>query len=395
MKRILISHVILFFTCYLVFGQSRAEIEEQRKKTLDEIAYVDNLLSSTAKEKSAGMNALKILGNKLSLRESVIKGINEEVFLLTTRIDLNRLAIEVMEEDLIALRREYSNAIINSYKSKKLNPEIVYILSAKDFNQGYKRVKYLQQVSKIRRNESEIISELIEEIEKSKERQENDLEKISELKQRELQQKDLLQGEQSRKQRMVRNLTAREKQLQKELDEKRQIAKRLERELARILEEERKKSSATALSPEQKLIGDNFLDNKGRLPWPVERGTITAHFGTHQHPILKYVTEKNDGIDITSSGKTKARSIFKGEVTAITAISGANMTVIIKHGKYFTVYSNLINVKVRKGDSVETKQELGDVFEDPTENSGCTIKFMIYDQQKFLDPEQWISKNIK
>ena len=388
MKRILISHVILFFTCYLVFGQSRAEIEEQRKKTLDEIAYVDNLLSSTAKEKSAGMNALKILGNKLSLRESVIKGINEEVFLLTTRIDLNRLAIEVMEEDLIALRREYSNAIINSYKSKKLNPEIVYILSAKDFNQGYKRVKYLQQVSKIRRNESEIISELIEEIEKSKERQENDLEKISELKQRELQQKDLLQGEQSRKQRMVRNLTAREKQLQKELDEKRQIAKRLERELARILEEERKKSSATALSPEQKLIGDNFLDNKGRLPWPVERGTITAHFGTHQHPILKYVTEKNDGIDITSSGKTKARSIFKGEVTAITAISGANMTVIIKHGKYFTVYSNLINVKVRKGDSVETKQELGDVFEDPSDNSGSTIKFMIYDQQKFLDPER-------
>ena len=271
MKRILISHVILFLTCYLVFGQSRAEIEEQRKKTLDEIAYVDNLLSSTAKEKSAGMNALKILGNKLSLRESVIKGINEEVSLLTTRIDLNRLAIEVMEEDLIALRREYSNAIVNSYKSQKLNPEIVYILSARDFNQGYKRVKYLQQVSKIRRNESEIISELIEEIEKSKERQENDLEKISELKQRELQQKDLLQGEQSRKQRMVRNLTAREKQLQKELDEKRQIAKRLERELARILEEERKKSSATALSPEQKLIGDSFLDNKGRLPWPVER----------------------------------------------------------------------------------------------------------------------------
>ena len=392
MKRILISQVILFFTCYLVFGQSRAEIEEQRKKTLDEIAYVDNLLSSTAKEKSAGMNALKILGNKLSLRESVIKGINEEVSLLTTRIDLNRLAIEVMEEDLIALRREYSNAIINSYKSKKLNPEIVYILSAKDFNQGYKRVKYLQQVSKIRRNESEIISELIEEIEKSKERQENDLAKISELKQREMQQKDLLQGEQSRKQRMVRTLTAREKQLQKELDEKRQIAKRLERELARIMEEERKKSSATALSPEQKLIGDNFLDNKGRLPWPVERGTITAHFGTHQHPILKYVTEKNDGIDITSSGKTKARSIFKGEVTAITAISGANMTVIVKHGKYFTVYSNLINVKVRKGDSVETKQELGDVFEDPTENSSCTVKFMIYDQQKFLDPEQWIAK---
>jgi septal ring factor EnvC (AmiA/AmiB activator) len=395
MNRFIIFQILLLAAFIQVVGQSRAEIEEQRKKTLDEIAYVDNLLANTVKEKSAGLSALKILGNKLNLRESVIRGINEEIDLLNTRIDLNRLAVEVMEEDLIALRRDYSNAIINSYKSKKLNPEIVYILSAKDFNQGYKRIKYLQQVSKLRRNESEIISELIEEIEKSKTRLESDLAKISDLKRRELQQKNLLQGEQSRKERMVRTLTTKEKQLQKELDEKKQVAKRLERELARIMEEERKKSSVTTLTPEQKLISDNFMENKGKLPWPVERGTITAHFGTHQHPILKYVTEKNDGIDITSSGKAKARSIFKGEVTAITAISGANMTIIIKHGKFYSVYSNLINVKVRKGDNVETKQEIGDVFADPSDNLSCTVKFMIYDQQKFLDPELWIAKNLK
>jgi len=392
MKVVQISILILLLPCYLIKGQSRADIEEQRKKTLEEIAYVDNLLTNTSKEKSASMNALKILGNKLSLRESVIRGISEEIDLINKRIDLNRLAIEVMEEDLISLRREYSNAIVNSYKSKKLNPEIVYILSAKDFNQGYKRVKYLQQVTKIRRNESEIISELIEEIEKSKSKLESDLEKISDLQHREVQQKVLLEGEQSRKQKMVRTLTAREKQLQKELEVKRQIAKRLERELARIIEEEKRKSSVTALTPEQKLIGDSFLENKGRLPWPVERGVITAHFGTHQHPILKYVTEKSDGIDITSSGRIKARSIFKGEVTTITAIQGANMTVIIKHGKYLSVYSNLINLKVKKGDIVDTKQEIGDVFPDPADNYSCTIKLLIYDQ-KFLDPELWIAKN--
>lgn len=375
----------------LLSGQNRSEIEAQRKKTLDEIAYVDNLLVNTSKEKSESISALKILGNKLNLRESIINGINEEVELLKRRIDLNRIAVEIMEEDLVKLRKEYSDAIINSYKSKKLNPEIAYILSAKDFNQGYGRIKYLQQVSKIRRNESEIITEIIQEIDKSRSKLESDLEKVSELQERELQQKNLLQGEQSRKQRMIKNLTAKEKQLQKELEEKRQIAKRLERELARIIEDEKRKGSATKLTPEQKLIGDNFLDNKGRLPWPVERGVITAHFGTHQHPVLKYVTEKNDGIDITSSGRTKARSIFKGEVTAITAISGANMTVILKHGKYFTVYNNLVNVRVKKGDKVETKQDIGDVFYDTKENNSCTLKFMIF-EQKFLDPEQWISK---
>ena len=391
MKRILAIHIVLLFLNGLLSGQTRTEIEEQRKKNLEEIAYVDNLLTSTSKEKSASLNALKILGNKLNLRESVIKGMGEEIALLNERIDFNKRAIEMMEEDLLALRREYSAAIVNSYKSKKTNPEIVFILSARDFNQGYKRVKYLQQVSKIRRNESEIISELIEEIAESKTRLENDLIRISDLQHREVLQKSLLQGEQSRKQRMVKSLSTKEGQLKRELEEKKKIAKKLERELARIIEEERKKSAVTALTPEQKLIGENFMDNRGRLPWPVERGVITSHFGTHQHPILKYVTEKNDGIDITGYGKTKARSVFKGEVTAISAIEGANMTVIIKHGKYLSVYHNLVNVKVKKGDFIETKQEIGDVFSDPKENNSCTLKFMIF-EQKFLDPELWIAK---
>ncbi len=391
MKKIIAFHIGLLFLTGLLSAQTRKEIEEQRKKNLEEINYVDNLLTSTSKEKSASLNALKILGNKLNLRESVIKGMSEEIALLNRRIDLNRVAIEMMEEDLLALRREYSAAIVNSYKSKKTNPEIVFILSAEDFNQGYKRVKYLQQVSKIRRNESEIISEIIEEIAKSKARLENDLIRISDLQHREVLQKSLLQGEQSSKQRMVRSLSTKEVQLKKELEEKKKIDKKLERELIRIIEEERKKSTVTALTPEQKLIGENFLDNKGRLPWPVERGVITSHFGTHKHPILKYVTEKNDGIDITSSVKTKARSVYKGEVTAISAIEGANMTIIIKHGKYLSVYHNLVNVKVKKGDFVETKQEIGDVFSDPKENNSCTLKFMIF-ELKFLDPELWITK---
>ena len=179
--------------------------------------------------------------------------------------------------------------------------------------------------------------------------------------------------------------------LKKELEEKKRIAKKLESEIARIIEEEKKRTKITELTPEQKLIGDNFNENKGRLPWPVERGIITNHFGMHQHPVLKYITENNFGIEITSSGKTVARSVFKGEITAIFAISGANMTVIVSHGKYRSVYNNLINVKVKKGDKVETKQELGEVFRDTGEESTCTMKFMIY-EEKYLDPEQWITK---
>jgi len=292
----------------------------------------------------------------------------------------------------VVLKEDYSRTIVNSYKSKKINPEIVYILSARDFNQGYKRLKYLQQVSKFRRNESEIISELKLEIEGTKERLENDLGKISDLRHKEVQQKELLQGEQQRKQKLVKSLGKKERQLKKELDQKKLVADRIEREIARIIEEERKKTSKNELTPEQKLIGDDFSVNKGRLPWPVEKGIITSHFGVHQHPVLKYVTENNFGIEITSSGKTSARSIFKGEVTAITAISGANMTVIIRHGNFLSVYTNLINIKVKKGDKVDTKQVIGEVFQDPSANYNATIKFMIF-ESKYVDPEIWIAKN--
>lgn len=373
-------------------GQTKAELEDQRKKTLEEINYVDNLLQNTTKAKNESIGVLKILGKKVDLRESVIKGMGTEIDLLAERIEINRKAIEMMEDDLVLLKQDYTKTIQNSYKSKKLNPELVYILSAKDFNQGYKRLKYLQQVSKFRRNEAEVIAGLKKEIELTKIRLEADLERVSDLQHREVIQKSLLQSEQEKKRKMLITLGKKEKQLQKELEEKRKIARKLEKEIARIIEEERKKNIKSDLTPEQKLIGENFSDNRGRLPWPVERGSVTSHFGTHQHPVLKYVTEQNFGIEITSSGKTMARSIFNGEVSAIFAISGANMTVIIRHGKYLTVYSNLINIKVKNGDKIETKQELGEVFPDPGFNNNCTIKLMIYDQKTALDPELWISK---
>jgi murein hydrolase activator len=384
--------IILMCYCTSVLSQTRSELEEQRQKTLEEITYVDNLLKNTEKQKSESLNSLRMLGKKVNLRENIISGMGQEIELLNERINTNRIAIDMMENDLLELKEDYTRTILNSYKSQKTNPEIVYILSARDFNQGYKRMKYLQQVSKFRRNESEVISELKFEIETTKERLESDLMKISDLRQTEMQQKELLQAEQQRKQKLVKNLGNKEKQLKRDLEQKKILADRIERAIARIIEEERKKSVKNELTPEQKLIGDDFAVNKGRLPWPVEKGVITSHFGVHQHPVLKYVTENNFGIEITSSGKTAARSIFKGEVTAITAISGANMTVIIRHGNYLSVYTNLVNVRVKKGEKVGTKEVIGDVYQDPSANYNATIKFMIF-ESKYVDPEIWIAKN--
>jgi septal ring factor EnvC (AmiA/AmiB activator) len=373
-------------------GQSRRDLEDQRKKTLEEIDYVDNLLKETAREKKESLNELKIIGRKLNLRELILQGLQEEIALLNDRIELNTLAINMMESDLSILRKDYEKAVLSSFRSSKGNSEIGYVLSAKDFNQGYKRLKYLQQITRFRRQESEIIQELKSEIEVSKQKMEEDMTIISQLKSREEQQKYLLQDEQGNKQKIVKSLSNKERQLQRELEDKKRIARRIESELEKLLEEEKKKAAKSDMSPEQKLVGENFFENKGRLPWPVEKGLITSHFGIHNHPVLKYVKENNSDIEITSSGKTPVRSIFNGTVAKVFSIQGLNMSIIIKHGRYFTVYSNLVNVLVKTGDKVETGKIIGEVFSDKEKGNEAVLKFMVTEERVNLDPELWISK---
>jgi murein hydrolase activator len=392
MKVFLLLNLVLFLFSSCIIGQTKAELEANRKKTLEEIEYVDNLLKTTVKEKSEGLSAIKIIGNKLNLREKVIRGMRDEISLLSDNIELNNTAINMMENDLVDLKNDYKRAVLNSYKSKKSNPELVYILSARDFNQGYKRLKYLQQVTKFRRKESEIILELKSQIGESKTRLQEDLFRMSDLKSREEQQKGLLESEQVRKQRMVKSLTSKEKQLQKDLEDKKRIAAKIEREIARIIEEEKRKVIKSDNTPEQRIIGDNFAENMGRLPWPVMKGIITGHFGIQKNQVLKYLTEDNIGIEITSEGNMNARSVFQGEVVKVFTIKGANMTVIVRHGRFLTVYTNLVNVKVKQGEKVTNKQELGNIYSDPGNNNNCVLKFMIFDT-KYLDPESWISKN--
>ncbi|HPF03992.1 MAG TPA: peptidoglycan DD-metalloendopeptidase family protein [Bacteroidales bacterium] len=391
--RLLISvHIIMFLFVCPARGQSKAELEEQRRKTLEEISYVDNLLKQTGKEKTESLSQLKIIGNKLNLRESVLRDLKSEIDLLNKRIELNSLALEMMENDLGVLREDYARSVLNSYKTGKSYNEIIYILSARDFNQGYKRLKYLQQIAKYRRNEAEIISEIKDQVEASRRKLENDLRNVSELRGREEQQRSLLKSEQSRRQKMVQSLGNKEKQLQKELEERKRIAKRIESEIEKLIEEERRKAARADISPEESSLGAGFSENKGRLPWPVDKGVITGQFGTHTHPVLKYVTENNPGVEITSYGETPVRAVFNGEVARVFAIQGANMTVMIRHGKYYTVYQNLVNVRVKAGEKVTTGKVLGNVYNEKDEGNSAILKFMIFDETVKLNPELWISK---
>jgi septal ring factor EnvC (AmiA/AmiB activator) len=375
-----------------MYCQARKELEEKRKKTMEEIAYIDKMLKDIEKQKSLNLNDLTVINNKLLLRDNIIKGLIEEAYLLNERIELNNLAVSLMERDLEKIKKDYEKTIINTYKERKGFPWIVYILSARDFNQGYKRIKYLQQISKFRRNEAETIEKLRNEIERTKNKLKEDLMELSEIKSNEEKQKKILISEMGKKKKIMNTLTKNEKQLKEEIENKRKIAKRIENEILKLIEEEKKKMLTEEMTPEMKLIGSSFEENKGRLPWPVEKGIITDNFGIQQHKELVFVTENNPGIEITSYGVTKVRSIFNGIVARIITITGANMAVIIKHGNYYSVYQNVVNVRVKPGEKVDLKQEIGDVYCDEEKGHKSVLKFMIFKDREKLDPEQWIAK---
>jgi murein hydrolase activator len=391
MKNLILIVVVLTVSVLNVAGQQRQDLENQRKKTLEEISYVDNLLKATAQQRTAGMNDLKIIVNRISLRENVITGLRSEIDLLNYRIELNNLSIRMMEEDLITLRNEYAGSIRLAFKASRGYHPALFILSAKDFNQGYKRLKYLQQSARFRRRQAEIISDIVKQVSDSKVRLEQDRKKLTDLRGREENQKKLLETEQQRKQRLINELSGKEKQLKQDLENKKKIAARIQSEINKMIEEERKRAATTDMTPEQKLTGADFEGNRGKLPWPVERGVITSKFGIQKNAVLKNVTEDNIWIEITSSAGTPVRAVFRGEVSGVYGISGGNMAVIIKHGKYFTAYQNLINVKVKAGDKVDTKQIIGDVFIETASGGKGVLRFMIFEETKKLNPELWIA----
>ncbi|MDX2414103.1 MAG: peptidoglycan DD-metalloendopeptidase family protein [Bacteroidales bacterium] len=384
--------LILFFCFCQGKSQSLADLNTQREKTQADIEYVDQLLKKTSSQRSESIHSLDIVNSRLRLRESILSNIKEEIELLSYRIELNETSIMLMENDLEKLIKDYEKAILHAQKSSKSQPDFVYIFSARDLNQGYKRMRYLQQVARYRRKEAELIFSIKTEVERNISRQEEDLEEIISLKEKEEVQKTNLVSERQTQRRMVNRLSSKQKELQQDLRNKRRIAKEIEKEIERVIERERKARELSELSPEEKFVGDSFEKNKGLLPWPVERGVITSKFGVQDHPVFKGTKIDNIGVEISSSNVQIARAVFKGTVVSVFGISGGNMAVIIRHGEYLTVYQNVINVYVKPGDIVETKQSLGEVYRDKDAGNKSVLKFMIYNEKNKKNPEDWLAK---
>jgi septal ring factor EnvC (AmiA/AmiB activator) len=385
--------ISIFCNCLSSFAQTRAEIELKKEATQAEIESAKKILDQTSAKKKDKLNNLLVLVRKIQLHDQLIGHLNDEISLLDEEIENTNSYIHDLEENIEKIKAEYSALIYQAFKNRKDIDRLVFIFSAKNFNQAYKRVKYLQQYSEYRKAQ-------VKEIREERERQLLMVEQLRQLmdeKQSIIDEKAkesiAMDKERRNKESMVRVLGKEEAKLRSEIREKERISKQLEAAMKRIIDEEARKVAATPmLTPEEKLISDDFRKNKGRLPWPTEKGTITGTFGLNDHPVLKGVKVNNNGIDITTTSGSQARALFNGEVKMVASIPGANKVVIIRHGNFMTMYSNLVDVYVKVGDKVTTKQAIGLIFTGNGNDEQTVLHLEIWEEKTVQDPALWLSR---
>ena len=387
------------FICFSsnTFGQSLDELRKQKEKTASEIEYINNLLKETNSNAKASLNRLAVLERQIKLQDNLINNITGEIGYLDNSIQQNSKRIDSLGTELESVKLKYASMIRYANRNQNSNNQLLFLLSSEDFNQAYKRFIYLKQYADYRRKQAERITEFkssiggqLIEFNKRKEQKKDLL--VSKVKQTKIIEQQKIQQND-----VYSDLQQKEKDLKRKLENQRRAELRLQQEIERVISDEakkltRKKSKEPGLSltPAEKVLSGDFSNNRGKFPWPVLRGVITDHFGDHPHAVLKYVVVRNSGIDITTQANAKARAIFKGEVTKVVAIPGANYAVIIRHGNYLTVYSNLNDVFVKAGQKVEIKDEIGSVFTDQNDDNKTVLKFQLWRESTKLDPEDWL-----
>ncbi len=406
--RVYLAILICFVAVSASFaqGDKQKELEEKRQAILEEIKQINSLLFKTKKEEKSVLSQVEDINQRISATENLIRVTNQQANLLTRNINSNINKISALREELNIMKDDYAEMVRKSYKSKSQQSRVMFLLSSDNFLQAYKRVQYMKQYATFRKKQGEGIRVKTEELQKLNE---------SLIAQKKTKQKLISENEVAKRQlteerkaqeELVLTLKKDESKFTSQIRAKQKEADKIDREIddlikAAIAEANRianaskkvtKKSETAggfALTAEDKALAASFSSNKGKLPWPVEKGMVVKSYGTHQHPQFPNVTTSSSGVEIATDENAPVRAIFEGQVMAIQAIKGAHKVLFIQHGDYISVYSNLATVTVHKGDKVSTKQKIGTVAKSPTEGR-TVLKFYIYKNKTKINPADWI-----
>lgn len=396
---------LLLLPIFFSAAQSKKELQQKRDKLQKEIEAANKQLQVLSKNKTATLAQLDALKKKINLRKELIGTINSEISSIGNEIVKTGTEIHSLEEQMTKLKNDYAEMIRFAQKNQDRYQRLMFIFASADFNQAYKRIKYLQQINEFRRGQAALIDSTQNNLTHKKSELEVKKNEKTQLRNNEVREKKNLDKEKQEQDKMMVKLQGREKQLRKEVAEKQKAKQKLERALENLVRKEieaaRKKAVASgkknvtssnvfSLTPEAQQLSSSFAGNKGSLPWPVESGRISELFGEHAHPVLKGVKIKNDGVDIETLKGSGVRTVFRGEVTGMVEISGYT-AVIVRHGEYLSVYSNLAQVFVKKGEQVTTKQKIGSVGQNDEGDKG-EINLQIWKGFNKLNPQLWLAR---
>jgi septal ring factor EnvC (AmiA/AmiB activator) len=405
------------------------DLQKQRKEALQSIAKTDKELKTTKKSALQSLHQLNKLTAEITKHKEVIAALNAEISNINKQERKINETISRLEKDLNAKKEAYAKAIRGIAGRNSGYETLMFVFSSNSLNQSYRRIRYLREYSAWRKKEAIKISEQQAELEKKKaELAKTRSEKNAMLGKRTDAANKLKQKEESQKE-VVADLKKKEKELQKELNAQRKQAAALNRRIEQLIAEEARKAAEEArraaeaakkatnadkksgknasagevrksqtkggyaMTKDELELSNSFSQNKGRLPMPLSgKYMIVGHFGQQQHQELKYVQVNSSGIDIQTTPGTTARSVFNGVVTRVFVMPGYNSSVIIRHGNYLTIYSNLSEVFVKAGDKVTTRQSIGRIYSDPEENNRTVLHFQLWKETTKLNPEPWLNK---
>jgi len=425
-----------------LYGQAdrRKALEKEKVRLLDELEFASQILAETRKDKKVSLEEIQAFQKKIDLRESLLRNLNREIKLLDQEINDQNTKLDSLQADLTKKKEQYAEMIRQARRSQSSHNRLMFLLSAKDFNQALKRLEYMKLYAQFRRRQVALIQERQTEISQT----------LSELERQKLRklalgremnaEKERLTAEKQAQEKRIEEYGAREEALTAEIAAKEKRSQKLEKEIQRLIALEIKRAKAAAerrqleeraiktglvrgrdfssnttndrleslinkalkagaeaakpstnyaLTPEARALAASFEANQNRLPWPVEKGLVIGTFGKQRHPVAKSVIIRNNGIDIATEKGSVARAAFKGEVLKIIRIPGESLAILVQHGNYYTLYKNLAVPYVKQGETIQSGQELGLIYTDITEGK-TVLHFEIWKNLQVMDPMMWL-----
>ncbi|MCX6197638.1 MAG: peptidoglycan DD-metalloendopeptidase family protein [Bacteroidetes bacterium] len=393
----------------------KEQLQQQMKKLQDEIKTIEAALKSNNAKKEKSMGEILSLQAKIKSRENLIGNINNQIGNLDETIDKTEVEISTQSTEVEKMKADYARMLRTSYANTTLQNQTAFLLSSTSFYNALHRYNYLLKIAEYRRGQAKAIQVSIDELKQKKDNLVDTKEQKENLLVKQTAQKEELESEKKEKDAAVSLLLEKEKKLRKAQDEKNKAAEKLNGRIQAIIEDEirqaRKKAEEQArknpgttkdvsikkgtsetmpLTPAEQALSKDFSNNQGKLPWPVERGHVVSQFGKHAHPLLKSVIVENNGVDIKTEAGADARTVFGGTVVSVFYLPTTQNCVIIKHGEFFTVYSNIETVSVKTNQTISTKQSLGKLHTDKNEDL-TKVHLEIWKGKDKMDPELWLA----